>query len=147
VGATRKNGLVIEWHGWATIRPSATNEDLSDEVIAATIAEVRSLVDSASGIHNEVVDLRNANGMWHVWLAGCHNHVASVTPLFAAIASAALGSYGLLYVHDDENEQAAEGWEVWVMKRGTVVAAADPFLSPFHPAVEDYFRESDAPRD
>jgi hypothetical protein len=35
------------------------------------------------------------------------------------------------------------GGQVWVMTRGEIHAASDPFLSPFHPTVEDLFVDED----
>jgi Immunity protein 7 len=101
------------------------------------LTAVRALLTDASGIDNETVDLRGANGHWQVWLAGCHNHRApGITELFRSIARAAPGSYGILYVYDDE---ASDGWDRWVMRRGDVHKARDEDLSPHVGVVEDAY--------
>jgi hypothetical protein len=125
---------MYEWHGWATLRatPVAFNyEDLDQK----TLTVVRALLADSGGTFNETVDLRGANGLWHVWLAGCHNHrTPAVTELFGSIARAAPGSYGILYTFDDE---ASDGWDRWVMRRGSVHEAQDEDLSPHVAVVED----------
>jgi len=49
-------------------------------------------------------------------------------------------SYGLLYVHDDEDHSRGADHEndfrVWRLARGGFGELADPFLSPYIPTVE-----------
>jgi hypothetical protein len=128
---------MFEFHGWATLRDSAGTEDLHDDPSAATIAAVRELVAQAGG-HNRVADLRGANGDWHLWIAGFHNHrQPAITDLFEQVAALAPGSYGLLHIHDDEDPGKDNDWIVWVMRRGRVTQEPDRFLSPHIGAVED----------
>ena len=50
------------------------------------------------------------------------------------------GSYGLLYVLDDEDYQDGDyqnEFRVWRLVRGALEERSDPFLSPFIPTVED----------
>jgi len=133
---------VIEWHGWATVRVTPENRDTEDDEEEEVLQEVRRIVAEASGNTNEVLDLRDVNYTRQLWFAGSHNHVATVVPVFEAIAAAAPGSYGLLYIHDDELPAPANNeWQVWVMKRGEVHQVPDPFLSPYRPTVEDSFSQ------
>lgn len=124
---------VYEWHGWATLRrtPAVDYDDLDQETLSA----VRALLAESGSLINETADLRGANGEWHVWLAGCHNHrTPAIERLFRSIARAAPGSYGILYTFDDE---ASDGWDRWVMRRGSVSRAEDKDLSPHVGTVED----------
>ena len=47
------------------------------------------------------------------------------------------GSYGLLYVHDDESKDDCNSFVVYKLARGKVERIADTLLSPFIPTVED----------
>jgi hypothetical protein len=129
---------VYEWHGWATLRkrPSSLDDyDKADQLGEEELSAVRALLADSAGTINETADLRGANGEWHVWLAGCHNHLdREVVPLFRSIAVALPGSYGVLYAYDDE---ASDGWDRWVMRRGEVHRVADADLSPHIGVVED----------
>ena len=125
---------MCEWHGWVTLpKTPAVNyfDDLGDDELAA----VRALLLDSDSTANETADLRGANGAWHVWLAGCHNHHdAAIVELFRAIATTLPGSYGVLYTFDDET---SAGWDRWVMRRGDVRQVRDEDLSPHVGLVED----------
>lgn len=49
------------------------------------------------------------------------------------------GSYGLLYVHDDEDAEDNNRFVVWKLVRGILTRESDTFLSPFIPVVEDEY--------
>jgi hypothetical protein len=90
---------------------------------------------------NVVVDVRVVNGETQLWAAGAKNHATPVKQelldLFTQIAHVAPGSYGVLYLHDDEDPAHCNAFEVYVLRRGALTMQADPFLSPFVPLVED----------
>lgn len=61
-----------------------------------------------------------------------------VFDLFNYIAEIAEGSYGLIYMHDSENPEGKDNaFQVFVLKNGALKEAADPFLSPIFPDVEE----------
>jgi hypothetical protein len=128
---------VFEWHGWATIVASPGVEDDAAAQARQRDAEARvaRVIAGAAGVTNETLDLRSANGSVHVWLAGSHNHRdETVIGLFRSIALLAPGSYGVMYVLDDDVSYI---WERWVMRRGTVNREVDASLSPHIGVVED----------
>ena len=128
---------VFEWHGWATIvaRPGTEDDEAAEARQRDAEAEVARVIAGAAGVANETLDLRSANGSVHVWLAGSHNHRdETVTGLFRLIAEAAPGSYGVMYVLDDD---VSYTWERLVMRRGTVSREVDTSLSPHIGVVED----------
>ena len=128
---------VFEWHGWTTIVASPGTEDdpAADARQRDAEARVARVVAGAAGVANETLDLRSANGSVHVWLAGSHNHRdEAVADLFRSIAKAAPGSYGVMYVLDDDLSYT---WERLVMRRGTVSREVDTSLSPHIGVVED----------
>jgi hypothetical protein len=137
---SRDDDLVIQWHGWATILDSPSQEDHWPDAPDATLDRVRRVMDEYDERGNEVVDLRCMNGFWHVWLSGNHNHnhiAADLRNLYASLAEVAPGSYGVLYVFDDEDPEHGNEWIVWVMRRGQITSRLDLDLSPHIGGVED----------
>jgi hypothetical protein len=142
-----QESIVFEYHGWATIRETFRAEELREDPAPATLEAVQRLIAPHSEMFNRVADLRIANGDWHLWLAGLHNHRdEGVIDLFRGVAATAPGSYGLLYVFDDElgdgRDDARNSWRCWVMKRGEVSETEDALLSPHVPTVEDALSEN-----
>jgi hypothetical protein len=126
---------MFEYHGWATLSLSPGEEDENDlarfaERLRARIAEF--------GDGSGVCDVRVVNASWHVWLAGNPNHRhPQVLRLFPYIARHAPGSYGLLYVWDDEDAVHENAFRVFRLARGRVDEVADPHLSPCEPTIVD----------
>ncbi|MFC5266852.1 Imm7 family immunity protein [Kribbella qitaiheensis] len=128
---------MFEWHGWATIvaSPEAEDDAEADGRQRGVEARVARAVAGAEGVVNETLDLRHANGSLHLWLAGSHNHRdETVIDLFRSVARIAPGSYGVMYVFDDD---VTDTWERWVMRRGSVTSEVDASLSPHVGIVED----------
>lgn len=127
---------MFEYHGWITIYESAGDDD-GDPL--ALVERIRRRVDEVAGPY--LLDLRFVNGVPSLHLAGFPNHRGlhggDVEALFAAVGALAPGSYGLLYVRDDESADHANEFRVFRMARGRVTEHADPFLSPCVPTVED----------
>ncbi len=125
---------MYEWHGWATLRKTP-EVDYNDGLDEAVLSRIRALLEESDKVSNETAKLTNANGEWHVWLAGCHNHPSSaIVDLFLGIAKAAPGSYGVLYLYD---HGASENWDRLVMRRGSIHESRDEDLSPHVGLVED----------
>jgi immunity protein 7 of polymorphic toxin system len=126
---------MFEYHEWAVIR-DATND--GDETRLARMAEDvrRGIGEFAVG--SGVADVRWVNGTCMVWFAGCPNHrYDRVLDLLPWLGRLAPGSYGLLYVWDDEDLDAENRFRVWRLARGQVEERTDPFFSPCIPTIED----------
>ncbi len=73
---------------------------------------------------------------------GLRNHrFDPVIDIFRWIAENLPDSYGLLYVHDDEDHRVSEPesdncFRAWRLARGRLSEKDDPFLSPYIPTVE-----------
>jgi hypothetical protein len=115
--------------------PGAEDDAAAEAHQRAAEAQVAGIIASAAGVINETLDFRSANGSVHVWMAGSHNHRdGTVIGLFRSIAQVAPGSYGVMYVLDDD---ISDTWERCVMRRGTVGREADTSLSRHVGVVED----------
>ena len=128
---------MFEFHGWASVNYDThdTDADLQDECWSLVEEHVRTL-------GSEHVRTQRYNGCDSLHLAGQHNHRTDyVIDLFLWLATHAPGTYGLLYVRDDEDNSRggdySNEFRVWKLCRGTLTELKDPFLSPCIPTVED----------
>ena len=126
---------MFEYHGWATLHLSPGEEN--EHELAEFAEDLRRRIDKF-GDGSGVCDVRVVNAYWHVWFAGTPNHGHdNVLQLFPYIAQHAPGSYGLLYVWDDEDADHDNVFRVYRLARGRVEVTADPFLSPCEPTIVD----------
>lgn len=131
---------MFEFHGWITIRV----EENEAETIGQTtlredraIEQVHSVVADASGDFSSFDVRRTGNGMIVLIANGLRNHrYRAVIELFERVGRLLPISYGLLYVHDDEQKGHENEFRVWRLARGSFTEHADPFLSPYIPTVE-----------
>ena len=138
----RRFGFMFEFHGWAAVRYHTHDTDSArqDECWSAVEKHVRSL-------NAELVCTGRHNGCDSVFIAGQHNHRTDyVIDLFRWLAERAPGSYGLLYVRDDEDTSRggdySNEFRVWKLRRGVLSELTDPFLSPCIPTIEDMYDQS-----
>src|SRR5262249_59694230 len=90
---------------------------------------------------HRILGLRAVNGEYFLWAGGFTNHfsadVQEVIDLYSFVATIAPGSYGLLYIHDDEDKGGEYNeFQVWRLARGSVTKQRDVYLSPYDPTVE-----------
>lgn len=129
---------MFEYHGWATVQATAGDEEPADAGVSYDrVTALVELLASAPG----VASLQWVNGTLQFHVGGFLNHRGEqgreVIEAFHSIGEIAPGSYGLLYVHDDEDAEAKNEFVVYVMRRGHVSAERDQFLSPRAPTIED----------
>ncbi|MGK3208469.1 Imm7 family immunity protein [Amycolatopsis sp. MEPSY49] len=127
---------MFEYHGWITLRSTA--EALDDEP-PLRLGEIEALVDESADY--ALMDLQPMNGTYYIHLGGNPNrrgqHGRAVIDLFAEVGRLAPGSYGLLYVYDNEDPEHMLSFRVHRLVRGTVTEHADHLLSPVIPTLED----------
>lgn len=144
---------MLEIHGWVTaaLSPGELEDETTTEQQA--IAAIQECINTMSCdmSSNLVADIRQLNGQAQIHLAGFTNHRSTVVDealrLLAFVGNVAPGSYGLLYVHDDEDipgySAGNDGIDhsnefiVYVLARGQLTRKRDPFLSPLVPVIED----------
>lgn len=128
-------------HGWAVIKESFCEQDEDENLLDAILLEVNGKIEELNKNLNEVYTLNCLNGQNHLSFMVNHNHRREhVIAFFKWLAEIAKGSYGILYVLDDEDIERENDnvFKVWTMKKGKVKECDDPFLSPFNPEVEEF---------
>ncbi len=130
---------MIEYHGWVVVRESFDEKGEDDEKLNEIVRLVQNKIQSLNK-GNEFYDLRYMNGTSHLSIQGNHNHRdEQLLDFFIWVAHNSVGSYGLLYVYDDEDRQRGNDnkFKVWRMKKGQVDEVDDVYLSPYFPTVEE----------
>lgn len=130
---------MYQYHGWAVILES-TSDDTSDEREMNTLNRVKKYIEELQP-NVDVLDIKAINGQFHLWMTGLWNREPSskFSPVetMKTIGVMAPGSYGMLYVFNDEHPKHFNEFNVYVLTRGNVEERNDPFLSPFIPTVAD----------
>lgn len=130
---------MFEFHGWAKVQEAAApieekNIDKIADLIRIKIREQ----DWNTGI----LELCAINGEYHLVFSGFTNHkgkdAKDIFNLLGYIGNIAGGSYGLLYIRDDEDISGKDNeFQVFALVRGKLKGYKDPFLSPVVPILED----------
>ncbi|WP_145049320.1 Imm7 family immunity protein [Paenibacillus xylanexedens] len=132
---------MYQYHGWAVILES-TSDDTSDEREINTLNRVKKYIEDLQP-NVDVLDIKAINGQFHLWMTGLWNREPSSrfspVEIMKTIGVMAPGSYGMLYVFNDEHPKRFNEFNVYVLVRGNVEERNDPFLSPFIPNVADDF--------
>ncbi len=126
---------MFEYHGWVTLAdsPQATDDHNLDRFLPELKQKIKILDDDFG-----VIGIKKININYQVWFMGCRNHRQEwVLDLFCFIAQRSRGSYGLLYIWDDEHPEYDNQFRVWRMAKGQVDTLKDAFLSPCIPTIEE----------
>jgi len=130
---------MLEFHAWITIRETYKAVDNEEENIDLIVQDIRDRIEK---LHWNKPEIKVMNGEYFMEISLFSNHKTKVInelfDLFTDIARHATGSYGLIYMLDDEdtNDKFNE-FQVYSISRGHLHAHKDKFLSPFIPTVED----------
>lgn len=127
---------MVELHGWLSVWETYDDEDThSQDELDAIAQKVKDIV-SENGI-----ELRYINGVPFVNTLMCSNHrtaeVDNIINAYTKISQTATGSYGVIYLRDDEDEEHYNEFQVYVFKNGTCTYKKDKELSPCIPLIED----------
>ncbi|MBQ9990957.1 MAG: hypothetical protein IJP31_08460 [Lachnospiraceae bacterium] len=127
---------MVEMHGWITIRESyeVTDEENFGEILELIDIEIKKL----NHCDPQIVW---RNGECFIELLACTNHMSldirELISFFDIVGKVAKGSYGLLYVHNDEDKDNHNSFVVHRLARGKVEIYQDTLLSPIVPVIED----------
>lgn len=131
---------MVEYYGWINLRDSTYESD--DKEMNIVLSKLYSYISKCKlNDTSGLVNLHKVNGSYQLLVTGNTNHlsqdVIDIFNLYEFIAEIAKGSYGLLYIRNDESEDAFNEFEVFVLARGKIKKEKDPFLFPCIPVIED----------
>ena len=127
---------MVEIHGWITIRETyeATDEDNFEMIL-------KQVNDELETLNYCNLNIKRINGECFIELLSCTNHmsldVMELLSFFEIVGKVAKGSYGLLYMHNNEDEDNYNSFMVYRLARGKVKIYQDDLLSPVVPTIED----------
>ena len=129
---------MVEIFAWLSVHETAADEDQLppgyEKHILAKVTEI--LRQSDCGIR-----LQYMNGQPYLQTAFSSNHRTSETDalieVFSRIAEIASGSYGTLFLRDDEDPLHGNDMQVYRFRRGTVTHGIEQAFSPCIPKLED----------
>ncbi|GKX59194.1 immunity 7 family protein [Leminorella grimontii] len=131
---------MIEYYGWISLSDSTYESD--DNKMGLVLDKLSSyILEKKINSDPGFIKLHRVNGSNQLLVSGNTNHlsqdVIDVCEFYDYVASISKGSYGLLYVRNDESFDASNEFEVFVLARGKVRKEKDHFLSPCIPVIED----------
>ena len=127
---------MVEMHGWINIRD--TYEATDDNNIAAVVDDINRKIEE-KGYPDLAAKWMNGESCFQFSLYTNHwgERNRDMLDIYYYVAEKAKGSYGLLYVHDDEAKGDSNNFVVYKLVRGKVERVVDTLLSPYIPTVED----------
>ena len=129
---------MFEYHGWVTVCEDSSEPEDNSALLDENCREIKAAIEEYKDNMCRV-EMFFQNGSPYVRFDGSRNHSKTwVLNLFTRIGSIAKGSYGLLYVRDDESEKYDNEFQVWRMARGHVTRMKELLLSPCDPLLETY---------
>lgn len=128
---------MVEMHCWITIRSNYYIEEDEDDLDN----KIRQINDKISLLSLEGLSIKVENGEHYIEYSLFSNHMAQdakeLLELFYYVGEVAIGSYGLLYLYDDEDPTKDNSFKVYRLCKGKVIEFDDQLLSPFRPTIEE----------
>lgn len=132
---------MFEYHGWATLRTDIVDQHGGEDEAALRemLGKLREHI--ATSPLKASIHIQERNNLCALAIFGFNNHRQQpVIDVFQWLADNARCSYGLLYIHDDEDFKRdgdhTNHFRVWKLALGKLEELSDPFLSPYFPTVE-----------
>lgn len=128
---------MIELHDRLTIQETFENEDmLSHDETQVIMRSVEKVIEA----NTCGIELRYSNGTAFIDTLFCSNHrtheVDEIIETYKNICEIAVGSYGMIYLRDDEDEKHFNEFQIYVFKKGQRTYQIDTNFSPCIPTIE-----------
>lgn len=127
---------MVEIHGWITLRETfkAVDEDNFETILEQVQNEIQKLKYSK-------LQIKSMDGECFIEFSSYSNHVSDDTKellfFYEKVGKIAKGSYGLLYMYNDEDKDNYNNFVIYRLTRGRVKIFQDKLLSPIIPVIED----------
>ena len=129
---------MIELHGWLSIVETYEDEDLLSQSELEDISKAVKDIISKSDCG---IELQYMNGFPYINTLYCSNHrtkqVDEIIETYKRVSETATGSYGVIYIRDDEDPVLYNAFQVYIFKRGRCISKVDTDFSPCIPTIED----------
>ena len=129
---------MLELHGWLTISETYKDEDkYTNETLEDIMRPVNRIIEN-SGTQ---LTLQYMNGTPFLTTLLYANHrtkeTDTIIETYKSIAKTATGSYGIIYLHDDEDTKHYNEFQLFIFKKGECIYKTDDVFSPCIPTIED----------
>lgn len=128
---------MIELHGWLKISETFEDKDLLSPNETETVMQRVKDVIQANTCD---IKLQYLNGTAFINTLFCSNHriptVDEIIKTYKSISEIATGSYGIIYLKDDEDDEHFNEFQVYIFKKGQCTYQIDTYFSPCIPAIE-----------
>lgn len=135
---------MFTYYGWIALayHTHDTNSTLQNNAIN----KFKKYVED-SHFEQDTYIISRKNGIDSFIILRMHSHRREdIIDLYQWVAENLPGSYGLLYIHDDEDcygeADNTNRFVVWKLARGILTKEEDSFLSPCIPTIEDAYDSS-----
>ncbi|GFI09586.1 hypothetical protein IMSAGC007_02049 [Lachnospiraceae bacterium] len=130
---------MVELHGWITFRETYKVFIEEEAHIDLLIRKIQEEINNLSWFKPKI---EAQNGDWFIQFSIYANRInpqiLEVFELCRKIGKIAEGSYGLIYLYDDEDTNGNENaFQVFSLARGELTNKKDFYLSPVIPTIED----------
>lgn len=129
---------MIELHGWLTIVETYADEDLLPE---DEIKQIQQKIKMILANNTCGLEIQFINGTPFLNTLLCANHrtteVDEIIKTYTMVSEAASGSYGVIYIRDDEDKTYNNEFQIYLFKRGKREYKIDAEFSPCIPTLED----------
>lgn len=129
---------MIELHGWLTIYETYEDEDAFSQDTLDVIRHKVEVIVSESG--NDI-EIKYKNGVPFINTLLCSNHrtkeIDDIIEIYKNIAQIATGSYGVIYLRDDEDSKHSNEFQIYLFKHGNCIYRLDNDFSPCIPTIEE----------
>lgn len=131
---------MFEYHGWFRLAVAPHEVEDEDQKLREVATYARNFIELKFPKHH-IAEFKPINGEYMASFADLTNHRTSeaetVIQIFQEIAQKAPGSYGLLYIWDDEDPELNNEFQVGRLARGKFEFLKNHYLSPRLHTIED----------
>lgn len=127
---------MTELHGWMAISETCSDED---KLTDSEMVDIMSRTISVAQKYGLKPEYHNGEPFINTILFTNHHTLETddIITAYTEIARIATGSYGMIYLRDDEDAEHSNEFQIYVFKRGSCERRRDKLLSPCIPALED----------
>ncbi len=125
---------MVEFHGWAVISYHFSDDNESKEI--EFMNKFMNLLNDKYSLYLErkIFDIKEYNLLTSFQAFGNFNHKPNEfapIEIFEWLAKNSSGSYGLLYIYDDEDVRYKDQFQVYTLKKGQLISEKkDCYLYP-----------------